>query len=410
MASSSSNIQPFAPTYSTSSSSGAFTSHSSSVGSSNQSSSKTFTAKPELFRQADQSSLSSSGSSLPSEKDAQQYDSALDKTSEQQIQHFSSVIPKPSSSVSLSSDVTSAVIPLPLPGVSQQRMQNAMQIRQEYTQLNQEYTQLHAEYTQLNGLKGHLSNSNTKPENGLLAKLEHLQIQLDQLQIPLNQLQTQLIQLKQDMIAEIVTPQIRDLPNDFNKAKLVFERFMERGRNMYDYHPSPLMDHPYPCPPLEEGVQPDWAPKIDLLAGDTRASCGNISTALKTCLKEAGFSSEQVNGSLQFDAGNKNIIFLTKALDPDFIDPKAQGNIRDSTGAPVTRYLFARHFVTEIEEVGFFCPTTGKHATTLDGLREQLVEQSFRTGHGSYQLSEHSSLQWQDQDAYYLLQDSRSTT
>lgn len=166
------------------------------------------------------------------------------------------------------------------------------------------------------------------------------------------------------IIGEIVTSEIKAMENGAEKAQLVFQRFMSRGRMLYAYSPT--------------AFQPQPGDTLDLLAGDTCGACGSFSVAFARCLREAGFLDNQVFGNHIL---NKKMTFLTRPVDDDFIDPSAQGNVytlEKSDYSQVKRYLFSMHIVTRLNSIGYFCPTSGKSASTENELINLLVERQLQ--------------------------------
>lgn len=202
-----------------------------------------------------------------------------------------------------------------------------------------------------------------QPEPGMKAK--DVQKRQGEINAIKNSMQGELDQLKQEIIDEIVTPEIRSMPNSPEKAQAVFQSFLSRG--IYQY-------------------QTTTSGQVDLLAGDTRAACGNIATAFARCLREAGFPSDDVRGNHRFNHSGGNGPFLTRPIDADFIDQTAIGNVRTEGGSleGTRRYLFSQHYITRLEGVGYFCPTSGKFAATEEGLADQLVETPLRSAGTTY--------------------------
>lgn len=237
-----------------------------------------------------------------------------------------------SSSSSSSGAVSGRVVPL---AVSLQRMEQAQALR-----------------NQLNDLDNWKPSPGMKPAQVAALRSEMAGIKAN--------MQAQLDSLKQEILSEIITPEIRSMPNSPEKAQAIFSNFMERGRGLYHYHPTGTPRN------------------TDLMMGDLNGACGNFAKAFATCLKEAGFADVKGAHLLDLPMNRDGRVykdmksFVTKPIDGDFIDARATGNIDGRDGGRA--YVFTNHIVVNAGPMGFFCPTTGKFGATEEDLGKAVAE------------------------------------
>ncbi len=255
-----------------------------------------------------------------------------------------------SSSLSASSSSVAAsgrVVPLE---VSRHRMEQAQALRNQLQDLD-----------------------NWKPSLGMKpAQVAALQTEMAGIKA---NMQAQLDSLKQEILSEIITPEIRSMPNTPEKAQAIFANFMERGRGLYHYHPTGTPRN------------------TDLMMGDLNGACGNFAKAFATCLKEAGFSDVKGAHLLNLPMARDGVVykdiksFVTKPVDADFIDGNATGNIEGLGGGRA--YVFTNHIVVNAGPMGYFCPTTGKSGATEEALGSAVAEAVLhRVSDGKFQNKE----------------------